>query len=831
MRRSFAFLSISCLIMTTLAAVEHEHDKSVAHGEHPVLQKEHADVMELVPESAVTHRVVADGRWSEPKTWHGGKLPEKDANVLVPHGKSVTVDGVESTPLRTIRVDGKLAFAPDRNTQLLVDTLVIAEEGELEIGTSALPIARDKQARVIFADRGPIDTRWDPKHLSRGLLSHGKVIMQGAAATPQLRLAAAPRKGDVKLILSKVPENWRPGDRLIVPAVRYRGRDEERTILAIDGREVTIDALEQDHIPPAADLLLPVAHISRNVIVESENVTDVPRAGHIMFMHSPDVHVGNVAFHHLGRTDKRNSVNDPLLGGEKQITHGTGTNPRGRYAVHFHRTGTVAAGRPATVKGSVVLNSPGWGFVNHSSFVEIDHNITFNVTGSGFVTEAGDEIGTFHRNFAIRSRGSGHDVSERTAIQDFGHEGDGFWFQGAGVSVEGNIAAGQAQTGFIFFTRGLEQAGLGRMRFAAANLKDRSWCGDRTDVEVGQVPVRSFRDNEVFASHTGIIPRHHLSGTKDGGPRYPGVSVIADSTVWNSEIGVHVRYSSNVTLRNLRLIGNRDPKDRCRVGVSGQIEEVNNIRCENLRIKDFNVGIDVRESGSWIIDGGTFDNGIDIMIPTTIERGRVVTILGDVRFAAQHSAEHFDIYLGAEFGTLLQGRYVGRNPNFLFTPNVIEYRGQQLYYLEQAANHVPLRNDLTAAEQKKLGIAKGSVPEELIGKTNRELWRRFGLAVAGAVAPADSTVEPRIHALIGPKSTYPKPEIVSHAVGVEQLSNFKLVCFAADKQQVAESESMNLQAGWNLITLTIDSHPRSFLVHGGKTAKSDTRYNEQSVTK
>src|SRR5262245_39134914 len=108
MSRSIALLPVSCLLMlTSVASSDHEHHQSAAHGEHTVLQKEHADVMELDPDSAVTHRVVADGRWTDPKTWQGGKLPEADANVLVPHGKSVTVDGLDSVPLRTIRVDGK----------------------------------------------------------------------------------------------------------------------------------------------------------------------------------------------------------------------------------------------------------------------------------------------------------------------------------------------------------------------------------------------------------------------------------------------------------------------------------------------------------------------------------------------------------------------------------------------------------------------------------------------------------------------------------------------------------------------------------------------------
>lgn len=367
------------------------------------------------------------------------------------------------------------------------------------------------------------------------------------------------------------------------------------------------------------------------------------------------------------------------------------------------------------------------------------------------------------------------------------------------------------------------------MRFATANLQDRSWAGDRPDVEVGQVPVRSFRGNEAFACRTGILPRHHLSGLKDGGPRCPGTSVFADSTVWNSQIGVHVRYCANVTLRNLRLVGDRGEKDRGRVGVLGQIEEINNIRCENLQVEGWRTGVDVRESGSWVIDGGRYDNDVNLMIPTTIERGRVVKISGDIRFAdaGSRTSEHYDIYLGAEFGTILQWPFAHRNPNRLFVPDVIEYQGKQLYYLEQAADYVPLRNDLTATERKKLGTAVGNVPAELIEKSNRELWDRYGVAVAGVVAPAEAATRPHIHALVGPQAQYPQPEIVNHSLESEQLEGFKLVCFAAGKKQVAESEPTDLNPGWNLMTLTIDDHPRSFLIYGGKPLKSDQGYRKK----
>src|SRR5262249_30317537 len=152
------------------------------------------------------------------------------------------------------------------------------------------------------------------------------------------------------------------------------------------------------------------------------NARDPSRAGHVMFMHSPKVTLANVAFHDLGRTDKRKPVNDPKPAPDGGIAAGTGTNPRGRYVVHFHRTGVSGHDDPARVSGGVVRNSAGWGFVNHSSNVVMEDNIAVNVSGSAFVTEAGDEIGAFRRNLAVRSAGSKEDTVARDKLQDFRHE-------------------------------------------------------------------------------------------------------------------------------------------------------------------------------------------------------------------------------------------------------------------------------------------------------------------------------------------------------------------------------------------------------------------------
>ena len=90
--------------------------------------------------------------WSAAATWKGGKLPTAGANVQIPKGKTVTLDQALSVSLRTVRVDGTLKFAPDRDTSLLLDTMVVMPGGELIVGTDKAPIARDKRARIIFAD-------------------------------------------------------------------------------------------------------------------------------------------------------------------------------------------------------------------------------------------------------------------------------------------------------------------------------------------------------------------------------------------------------------------------------------------------------------------------------------------------------------------------------------------------------------------------------------------------------------------------------------------------------------------------------------------------------
>ena len=296
-----------------------------------------------------------------------------------------------------------------------------------------------------------------------------------------------------------------------------------------------------------------------------------------------------------GRTDKRNPIDDPVVSpdpdhpgqfttdvidtktgqrvmvpvvdasGNPVVVNGVtqlqvaraGLNPRGRYAVHFHRTGVDPGDDPATISDSSVVDSPGWGIVNHSSNVDVDGNVVFNAVGSAYVTEAGDEIGSFDGNIAIHSLGSGAGIESRQAVQDFGHQGNGFWLQGGNVSLTNNIVSGQCASGYVFFPRGLIQKGLGTTQIPVADLANSAWAAaGQTMIDVGSVPLREFTNNLSFASGDGMETWFTLLEVNGKSPDQR--NVIDGFTTFgnNSGRGIFSPYTNLTTWKNVTVIGN-----------------------------------------------------------------------------------------------------------------------------------------------------------------------------------------------------------------------------------------------------------------------------------
>ena len=733
------------------------------HAGDPARQGEHMAAMGLADPAAATHRVVASGPWSSPETWADGVLPTVGARVLVPAGLTVTVDGVFATELKTLRVDGSLRFDPTVNTELRVDTLVSAMGSLVEIGTPARPVQADVTATVVFADLGPIDLSVDPGQLGRGAIFHGTTRIHGAAKTSFTTLATPPRAGDTVLELAAAPEGWQVGDRLVIAGTRADATGEETvTITGIAGATVSFDQpLRYDHLPPRADLAVHVANLTRNVVFTSENPA-LDRRGHVMFMHNPDVQVANAAFNDLGRTNKLEILDPPYFDEEGEFVEGTGRNATGRYSVHFHRTGIDASRAPATVTGSVVAGNPGWGYVNHSSHVDFTDNVAYDVTGAAFNTEAGDEIGSFVGNLAIKMHGSREEPQSRQIHGDFGHAGDGFWLQGPGVRVENNIVSGATGSGLILYAEALFEDGLGITTFASANLPDPAAAEGADNVPVTLAPLAPFSGNTAYGSELGAQIYYHRTFIVIEEEQEPQAalqfqpSVMEDLQLWGNANGMRINYTVDTIFRNIEIIGPADG-----LGDTG-FDALNfynrgTHRYENLQIEGYEVGFSVPRSGVVTVDGGRFDNLVDFMVTEPRQLGRRLLFTGDIAFG--------DLETGVVNGETIERVHFemdadqrpaadSANEHYFLDDQVLldfgPYGGEQLYFFQQAADHVLFPE---MPEQITPDEPGPEVGEEIIGLTNAEIQELLGLSVGGAIVPADAVEVERMVGLLGTPAT------------------------------------------------------------------------------
>ena len=546
-----------------------------AHPDNAAMADEHAALFALVPRDQATHVAIKNGSWFDTATWADERIPSEGARVLIPEAIAVNYDGVSDTSLFTVRVDGKLLFASDHNTRVVVDTLVVAKTGLLQIGTSEHPIQDGITADVVIADNGPIDVNWDPLLLSRGIISHGSTEIHGQEKTSFLKLALDPLAGSTLLHFDDDAKQngWHVGDKIVVTGthiapqqvngdwVDIGSQDEVRTIKAIYGTTVILDQpLNFNHDSPRADLKAYVADYTRNVVIETQNANDVPvtQRGHVMFMHSPSVDVEYAEFSELGRTDKSTRAVDA------ETTAGitSDTNVKGRYALHLHETGDAPGSQEAIIKGNSVWGSPGWGIVQHASSADIENNATFNTFGAGYVAETGDETGLWHKNIAIQAHGIGAGPwvdknADDVAAFDLARDGIGFYFQGRMIKATDNVAAG-VNEGFVYLVRGTSAV------IDAANLAQPEILHGLSSTDVAAAPIQNFKDNEVIAASYGFIVIK-ANPAQDHDVR----SVIDGFKAWETDIGVHLEYTSHYTFLDTDLTGPNVGRDFEPKGIAG----------------------------------------------------------------------------------------------------------------------------------------------------------------------------------------------------------------------------------------------------------------------
>lgn len=722
--------------------------------------------LDLLPTNHATHTVQNSGNWSNPSTWAGGTVPSALAKVVIPPGLTLTVDGEISTRIKIIRIQGKLAFATTSNTALNVETIVQDMMGELEIGTASNPVPAGTTAKITFIDEGDIvlsTAQWE-----KGMVLMGKTVMYGAQKDSWHTLAANPAAGATSITLAAAPSGWNAGDRIVITGTDPvdATSDEVATVQSISGSTINlVSPLTKNHLPPASDLRVHVANLNRNILLESENPTGnmgLDR-GHVMWMHTRNVDVNYVRFHQMGRTRKDIQVDDWFIDENDQFVTGPKTNVRGRYSVHFHRGGVNKADTPARVRGCVVEDDPGWAYTNHSSNVDFDNNVSYNVVGGAFQTEAGDEVGSFRNNIAIRTVNSAYplrnaapddapDVRENS--QDFAFQGDGFWIHGGGVGVTGNVASGCSGHGFIYWPEGLIEPGEPTNTYFNTFLP--SYLGLPNNINVvpgedalatGWYSITDFKDNQVYSATIGLATFYlhttFFQDIDDYDPNYIATvhSTFENFTAWNvNRDGIQLNYTERVTFQNIRLVNNNANASTRGIWAS-HFRAMNKQVFNEVDIQGLGTGFLLPTQGEVTVNCGYLKNGTNFSVPAPAMAPRDMRIEGVTTAPDPAFGTNQEINMEVSF-TSPGDKYTA----YFFLPdktilNYGPFANQRLFFNEQAASYVPLPSD---AAPYTFEDTDRIILGEFATKSNQQLQSDYAMSFGGSLLPSNASTSPGI---------------------------------------------------------------------------------------
>lgn len=582
---------------TPTSTTNHDHDiiAHAAHPDDPAKMNEHAALLDLLPASKASHRAISDGSWSDASTWEGGKIPDADADVLIPEGIAVTYDVApgNNPKLHYVRVNGELHFATDQDTAMKVDTLMTDARSTLTIGTAENPMPAQFSASIEIADNGPItDIRdIDPLQLSRGIITHGKVSIQGAAKESHLVMKAA-SAGDTTINVEGDASGWQVGDTIVVIGTKYLGedsngqlitQDEAVTITKIEGNTLTLsEALEYNHAPPEghSDLDVYVGNSSRNIRIFSENsgITnqdDVLSRGHVMVMHNPNAVIRNAEFTDLGRTNKSIAADDAIKNNHGKVVSldpTTADNVRGRYSLHLHRTGATDGSGLAIIEGNAVNGSPGWGIVQHDSHANVNGNFVYDIVGAGIVAETGNETGEWNANLVTKVIGGNENTGAGKGVNDFGNEGHAFENVSRLIIQQDNIAANSLRGWHFREAQFQINPDPDAMPLNFAPFADH--------IDPTAPAILDFERNTAIGVQRGFDSNHRMNHLDN-----EVINDIEDFTAWEVQgNGVNMYATNNYTFENLTVIGAENASRK----VSGI---------------QFSQGVD-----SIIVNGGHFEN-------------------------------------------------------------------------------------------------------------------------------------------------------------------------------------------------------------------------------
>jgi len=493
---------------------------------------------------------VADGDWTDPKTWQPQRLPKAGDRVLVSSGTSIRFDAKTTPVIRLIQVAGALRFARDRSTELNVCLLKVqagnrctergfacdfrgvnrkgepnALPGEslptLEVGTQQNPIPTQHVARIRLHYLEGMDKEDAPALVccSARMELHGSPLKR-----PWAKLGATCQPGDLKIVVSEDVSDWRVGDEIIVTAskkARHMASDrdedmgtEERTVRAIEGRSITLDKpLRLEHFGEG-EFRSEVANLSRNVIVESADPNGI--RGHTMYHRYSKGGISYARFAHLGK--------EGILG---------------RYAIHFHLVGATMRG--SAVLGAAIVDSHNrWITIHGTQYLLVRDCVGYKSVGHGYYLENGTEVfNLLDRNLGVQAfRG------RRLKDQDLPfdpNDGAAFWWANGRNVLTRNVAVENDRYGFRYDCQK-------RSNFDS-NLRILMPDGSRKTVDVRTLAITRFEENE---SHSEGLYSVAFAGTEGVGPDLRHPHLLRGLKLWQTHYALRVQLPT-ILMENVQI--------------------------------------------------------------------------------------------------------------------------------------------------------------------------------------------------------------------------------------------------------------------------------------
>jgi hypothetical protein len=268
-------------------------------------------------------------------------------------------------------------------------------------------------------------------------------------------------------------------------------------------------------------------------------------------------------------------------------------------------------------------------------------------------------------------------------------------------------------------------------------------------------PILEFSGNEAYGGSAVGLTIWDL-GYPTTAQSMP-ISTIKNFTAWHLWEADFFSYNiQNVTFDGFVVRG--DVRCCQTRGDWGFAFEASDYWCGNTTIQNSDIqgmaggiGFDTETPGVFTVQNSYFRNysfDISIQTPSTGGDGFAIlprkTVINNVKF---------DPWPGAPSFTAISMDYNAQSTSlisldqvFVYNYNQVQGNNFQVYYTQQQANFVVPQTMLNPNDPSRVWITAS--PEA--GLTNAQNWARYGIAIAGAIAPANTTTQSEINGLIGP---------------------------------------------------------------------------------